>query len=84
MARERPLTGNSTAFILRTPGTLHGQWWSPRDLHLHRRSGARHGDEISDQVARRHIFNPSNVALVLAFIVLGPTRTEPLTCGGYQ
>ena len=22
------LTGNSTAFILRTPGTLHGDWWS--------------------------------------------------------
>src|SRR5437899_1886855 len=22
------LTGNSAAFILRTPGTLHGQWWS--------------------------------------------------------
>src|SRR2546425_5762860 len=22
------LTGNSTAFILRVPGTLHGQWWS--------------------------------------------------------
>src|SRR5947209_16032675 len=26
----------------------------------------------------RHIFNPSNVALVLAFIVLGVQRTEPL------
>src|SRR5436305_11569431 len=22
------LTGNSTAFILRVPGTVHGQWWS--------------------------------------------------------
>ena len=22
------LTGNSTAFILRVPGTFHGQWWS--------------------------------------------------------
>src|SRR3974390_2118479 len=22
------LTGNSTAFILRVPGTLHGDWWS--------------------------------------------------------
>jgi hypothetical protein len=26
----------------------------------------------------RHIFNPSNVALVLAFVVLGVQRTEPL------
>ncbi|OLB84844.1 MAG: hypothetical protein AUI15_34065 [Actinobacteria bacterium 13_2_20CM_2_66_6] len=24
------LTGNSTAFILRVPGTFHGQWWSTR------------------------------------------------------
>jgi hypothetical protein len=73
------LTGNSTAFILRVPGTLHGQWWST------------HGAEIFIGVVAlgmatkylirwkgRHIFNPSNVALVLAFVVLGVQRTEPL------
>ncbi len=25
-----------------------------------------------------HVFNPSNIGLVLAFIVLGSTRVEPL------
>src|SRR5437868_12320955 len=28
------LTGNSTAFILRTPGTLHGQWWSMHGIWI--------------------------------------------------
>jgi hypothetical protein len=73
------LTGNSTAFILRVPGTLHGQWWT------------LHGAEIFIGVVAlgmatkylirwrgRHIFNPSNVALVATFVALGPTRVEPL------
>lgn len=72
------LTGNSVAIILRVPGTVHGQWWS------------QHGIEIfilvvavsmaSKYIIRwrgRHIFNPSNLGLVLAFVVLGPLRTEP-------
>src|SRR5207244_5106144 len=28
------LTGNSVAFILRVPGTLHGQWWSLRGIWI--------------------------------------------------
>src|SRR5260370_10598746 len=28
------LTGNSTAFILRVPGTLHGQWWSLHGIEI--------------------------------------------------
>ena len=28
------LTGNSTAFILRVPGTLHGQWWSTHGIEI--------------------------------------------------
>src|SRR6266704_6229107 len=28
------LTGNSTAFILRVPGTLHGQWWSTHGIWI--------------------------------------------------
>src|SRR6266516_1684434 len=28
------LTGNSTAFILRVPGTFHGQWWSTRGIWI--------------------------------------------------
>src|SRR4029077_9377267 len=73
------LTGNSTAFILRVPGTLHGQWWSTNGLWIF--IGVVAIGMASKYLIRwrgRHIFNPSNVALVLAFIVLGPQHTEPL------
>jgi hypothetical protein len=73
------LTGNSTAFILRVPGTLHGQWWSLHGIYIF--IGVVAFGMATKYLIRwrgRHIFNPSNVALVLAFIVLGPTRTEPL------
>ena len=73
------LTGNSTAFILRVPGTLHGQWWSTHGIWIF--IGVVAFGMATKYLIRwrgRHIFNPSNIALVLAFIVLGPTRTEPL------
>jgi hypothetical protein len=73
------LTGNSTAFILRVPGTLHGQWWSTHGIEIF--IGVVAIGMASKYLIRwrgRHIFNPSNVALVLAFIVLGPQHTEPL------
>jgi hypothetical protein len=73
------LTGNSTAFILRVPGTLHGQWWSTHGIEIF--IGVVALGMATKYLIRwrgRHIFNPSNVALVLAFIALGPQRTEPL------
>jgi hypothetical protein len=73
------LTGNSTAFILRVPGTLHGQWWSTHGIWIF--VGVVALGMASKYLIRwkgRHIFNPSNLALVIAFVVLGPTRTEPL------
>src|ERR1700694_3997323 len=73
------LTGNSTAFILRVPGTLHGQCWSTRGIWIF--VGVVALGMATKYLIRwkgRHIFNPSNVALVLAFAVLGPQRTEPL------
>jgi hypothetical protein len=73
------LTGNSTAFILRVPGTLHGQWWSLHGIYIF--IGVVALGMATKYLIRwkgRHIFNPSNVALVAAFIVLGPSRTEPL------
>ena len=73
------LTGNSTAFILRVPGTLHGQYWSLHGIDIFIAVVAV--GMASKYLIRwrgRHIFNPSNVALVLAFVVLGPQRTEPL------
>jgi hypothetical protein len=73
------LTGNSTAFILRVPGTLHGQWWSTRGIWIF--VGVVALGMASKYLIRwrgRHIFNPSNVALVLAFVALGPQNSEPL------
>ena len=73
------LTGNSTAFILRVPGTLHGQWWSLHGIWIF--VGVVALGMATKYLIRwrgRHIFNPSNVALVLTFVVLGPQYTEPL------
>ena len=73
------LTGNSTAFILRVPGTLHGQWWSTHGIEIF--IGVVALGMATKYLIRwrgRHIFNPSNVALVAAFIALGPQHTEPL------
>src|SRR6266480_2969494 len=73
------LTGNSVAFILRVPGTLHGQWWSTRGYWIF--IGVVAVSMASKYLIRwrgRHIFNPSNLGLVLAFVALGPQYTEPL------
>ena len=72
------LTGNSTAFILRVPGTFHGQWWSTRGIWIF--VGVVAVSMASKYLIRwrgRHIFNPSNLGLVLAFVALGPAYTEP-------
>jgi len=72
------LTGNSTAFILRVPGTFHGQWWSTRGWWVF--VGVVVVSMASKYLIRwrgRHIFNPSNLGLVLAFVILGPQLTEP-------
>jgi hypothetical protein len=72
------LTGNSTAFILRVPGTLHGQYWSLNGIEIFLFVVIL--SMASKYLIRwrgRHIFNPSNLGLVVAFAVLGPRWTEP-------
>jgi hypothetical protein len=72
------LTGNSAAFILRVPGTLHGDWWSLHGMWIF--VGVVAVSMASKYLVRwrgRHIFNPSNLGLVLAFVALGPQYTEP-------
>src|SRR5437763_13707054 len=72
------LTGNSTAFILRTPGTLHGQWWSLQGIWIFVAVVAvAMASKYLIRWHGRHIFNPSNLGLVLAFVALGPQYTEP-------
>jgi len=73
------LTGNGVAFILRVPGTHHGDWWSLKGWWIF--IGAASISLVSKYVIKwrgSHIFNPSNFGLVLCFVVLGRNRAEPL------
>src|SRR6476646_10036596 len=73
------LTGNGVAFILRVPGTQHGDWWSMNGWWIFMATAAV--SLLSKYVIvwrGAHVFNPSNFGLVLCFLVLGRTRAEPL------
>ncbi len=73
------LTGNGVAFVLRVPGTRHGDWWSMHGAWIFAAVGAV--SLLSKYLIRvdgRPLFNPSNFGLVLAFLVLGSGRVDPL------
>jgi hypothetical protein len=73
------LTGNGVAFVLRVPGTEHGDWWSMHGWWLF--AGTAAVALLSKYVIRfrgRHVFNPSNFGLVLCFLLFGPERADPL------
>src|SRR5690242_7190734 len=73
------LTGNGVAFVLRVPGTQHGDWWSLRGWWIY--AGTAAVALLSKHVIRwrgDHIFNPSNIGLVLCFLILGRARATPL------
>jgi hypothetical protein len=73
------ITGNGVAFVLRVPGTQHGDWWSLHGWWIY--AGTAAISLLSKYVLTldgRHVFNPSNFGLVLCFLTLGPARAEPL------
>src|SRR6201993_881676 len=73
------LTGNGVAFVLRVPGTVHGDWWSLRGWWIY--VGTAAVSLLSKHVIKwrgEHIFNPSNIGLVLCFLALGRNRAAPL------
>src|SRR5262245_7219404 len=73
------LTGNGVAFILRVPGTEHGDWWSMNGWWIF--AGTAAVALLSKYVLKFrgcHVFNPSNIGLVLCFLLLGPGRADPL------
>src|SRR6266508_1054529 len=73
------LTGNGVAFVLRVPGTAHGDWWSLRGWWIF--VGTAAVALLSKHVLRwrgEHVFNPSNIGLVLCFLALGRNRADPL------
>ena len=73
------LTGNGVAFILRVPDTRHGDWWSTKGWWIF--AGTAAVSLLSKYVIKwrgNHIFNPSNIGLVLCFLILGRGRANPL------
>ena len=73
------LTGNGVAFVLRVPGTEHGDWWSLHGWWIF--AGTAAVALLSKYVITfrgRHVFNPSNFGLVLCFLLLGAGRADPL------
>src|SRR6187455_196233 len=73
------LTGNGVAFVLRVPGTEPGDWWSMNGWWIF--AGTAAVGLLSKYVITfrgRHIFNPSNIGLVLCFVLFGPERADPL------
>ncbi len=73
------LTGNGVAFVLRVPGTEHGDWWSMKGWWIFAGTSAvALLSKYLIKVRGRHIFNPSNFGLVLCFLLLGSTRADPL------
>ncbi len=73
------LTGSGVALILRVVGTPLGDHWSTYAWYLF---AAVAGLSLLTKYVIRyhgsHVFNPSNIGLVVAFVVLGTSRVEPL------
>ena len=73
------LTGNGVAFILRLPGTHHGDWWTAHGWYFY--AGASAVALLSKYAIKfdgRHVFNPSNFGLVLVFLIFREGTAEPL------
>jgi Na+-translocating ferredoxin:NAD+ oxidoreductase RnfD subunit len=73
------LTGNGVAFVLRVPGTQHGDWWSMRGWWIF--AGTAAFSLLSKHLITfrgNHVFNPSNIGLVVCFLLLPVTKAEPL------
>ncbi len=72
-------TASSTALLLRVEGTSSDDLWSVRGWYYF--AGIAAFGLLTKHVirtARGQVFNPSNIALALAFLVFGSRRIEPL------
>ncbi len=73
------LTGSGVALIFRVVGTENGDYWSWRGWYIFAIvAGVSLLTKYMIQYRGSHVFNPSNVGLVAAFLLLGSTRVEPL------
>jgi hypothetical protein len=72
-------TATSTALLFRVIGTENGDYWSLHGWHLFVIVGvAGVLTKYTIRFRTGHVFNPSNILLVIAFLVLGSERVEPL------
>lgn len=73
------LTGSGVALILRVVGTPPDDRWSTYGWFVFAAvAGLSLLSKYVIRYRRSHVFNPSNVGLVVAFLVLGSSRVEPL------
>jgi hypothetical protein len=73
------LTGSGVALIFRVVGTENGDYWSWHGWYLFAIvAGLSLLTKYVIKYRGSHVFNPSNVGLVAAFLILGSTRVEPL------
>ncbi|HET8786849.1 MAG TPA: hypothetical protein VFM38_14530 [Candidatus Limnocylindrales bacterium] len=73
------LTGSGVALILRVVGTPPDQPWNTDAWYIF--AGVAAFSLLTKYVIRyrgNHVFNPSNIGLVVAFVVLGSSLVEPL------
>jgi Na+-translocating ferredoxin:NAD+ oxidoreductase RnfD subunit len=73
------LTGSGVALILRVVGTSPDEPWSFFGWYIF--AGVAGLSLLTKYVIKyrgTHVFNPSNIGLVVAFLVLGPSIVEPL------
>ena len=73
------LTGSGVALILRLVGQPPNQPWDTNGWYVFAVvAGLSLATKYVIKYRGTHIFNPSNIGLVVAFLVLGMTRVEPL------
>ncbi len=73
------LTGSGVALILRVPDTPVDDPWTTHKWYVF--AGVAAFSLLTKYVIRyrgTHVFNPSNIGLVVVFVVFGSTRVEPL------
>ncbi|HET7521525.1 MAG TPA: hypothetical protein VFK61_08325 [Candidatus Limnocylindria bacterium] len=73
------LTGSGVALILRVVGTRPGDPWTFDAWYVFAAiAGLSLLSKYVIKYRGSHVFNPSNIGLVVAFVVLGSSRIEPL------
>ena len=73
------LTGSGVALILRVVGTPPDHPWNTDDWYMFAVvAGLSLLTKYVIKYRGSHVFNPSNIGLVVAFLVLGSARVEPL------